>query len=246
MMVFRKLEQDVPEFNAYLKENGKRWKEFTPPGLQLTDGEGADLWGARMVGRWPSGAPLATCPYKDKSAVGDDSNKNNDFDYTVSDVSRVNPREPSDYYCPFTAHTRKTAPRNLDPYVSREYLKEGMIIRAGIPYGSEITKDEERTGESSTKLEDKRGLLFVSYQSSLDQGFVRQTRFYGCNDYFPPTSLVPAKYGQDPIIGGPPPEGSVGVQPKYGVEQKYFVTSRGGEYFFVPPISTLKKWAEGK
>ena len=30
-----------------------------------------------------------------------------------------------------------------------------------------------------------------------------------------------------------------------GVPQQFFVTSRGGEYFFVPPISTLKAWAEG-
>lgn len=26
-------------------------------------------------------------------------------------------------------------------------------------------------------------------------------------------------------------------------EQKYFVTSRGGEYYFVPGIRTVKEWA---
>ena len=30
-----------------------------------------------------------------------------------------------------------------------------------------------------------------------------------------------------------------------GVPNPFFVTSHGGEYFFVPPISTLKAWAEG-
>ena len=30
-----------------------------------------------------------------------------------------------------------------------------------------------------------------------------------------------------------------------GVPQEFFVTSHGGEYFFVPPISTLKMWAAG-
>ena len=28
-----------------------------------------------------------------------------------------------------------------------------------------------------------------------------------------------------------------------GVPQRFFVTSHGGEYFFVPPISTVKAWA---
>lgn len=32
-----------------------------------------------------------------------------------------------------------------------------------------------------------------------------------------------------------------------GVPQGFFVTSRGGEYFFVPSIKTLKTWAtDGK
>jgi hypothetical protein len=31
-----------------------------------------------------------------------------------------------------------------------------------------------------------------------------------------------------------------GVQPPPGVPQEFFINSRGGEYFFVPSISTLK------
>jgi len=93
--------------------------------------------------------------------------------------------------------------------------------------------------------------------------------------------------GQDPIIGGPPPEKSPGVPkqaqfvgpaasysdgdqvdirlvggdgknievtgfakvrptgaaPPPGEPNPFFVTSRGGEYFFVPSVSTLKSWA---
>lgn len=56
MMVFRKLEQDVPAFNNYLTKNGCRWKEFAPPPHcpELTNEEGAELWGARLIGRWKS------------------------------------------------------------------------------------------------------------------------------------------------------------------------------------------------
>jgi hypothetical protein len=55
IMVFRKLEQDVPEFRAYCKKNGPRWREFAPPGCpKLSNDEGSELWGARMIGRWKS------------------------------------------------------------------------------------------------------------------------------------------------------------------------------------------------
>ena len=59
MMAFRKLQQFVPEFDDYLAKNGKRWKEFSPGGVSdnLTDQEGAELWGARMIGRWKSVSP---------------------------------------------------------------------------------------------------------------------------------------------------------------------------------------------
>lgn len=56
-MAFRKLQQLVPEFNQYLAKNGPRWKEFVPKvdaNPPLSSEEGAALWGARMVGRWPS------------------------------------------------------------------------------------------------------------------------------------------------------------------------------------------------
>lgn len=58
IMVFRKLQQDVPEFDRYLEDNGKRWRDFVPRehkgNVQLTDKEGAALFGAQMFGRWKS------------------------------------------------------------------------------------------------------------------------------------------------------------------------------------------------
>lgn len=38
--------------------------------------------------------------------------------------------------------------------------------------------------------------------------------------------------------------GSTTKRPKTSSTQDFFVTLRGGEHFFVPSISTLKKWAE--
>lgn len=36
---------------------------------------------------------------------------------------------------------------------------------------------------------------------------------------------------------------TTGAAPPPGEPNPFFVTSRGGEYFFVPSVSTLKSWA---
>lgn len=61
-MVYRKWDQDVEGFNKYLSFNGKRWREFIPPGFlapgeTLTDEQGAELFGARLFGRFKSVRP---------------------------------------------------------------------------------------------------------------------------------------------------------------------------------------------
>lgn len=70
-------------------------------------------------------------PYRDNSDFRDPA-KINDFDYTTRNRARDLPN------CPFAAHIRKTAPRNLDPLVQKEYLDAAVIIRTGIPYGPEV------------------------------------------------------------------------------------------------------------
>jgi deferrochelatase/peroxidase EfeB len=62
-----------------------------------------------------------------------DPERNNNFDYTVPGVDG-----PTEKFCPFIAHVRKTAPRNLDPYLSKQFVEAGSIVRAGVPYGGEV------------------------------------------------------------------------------------------------------------
>ncbi|TFY80200.1 dyp-type peroxidase [Hericium alpestre] len=240
IMVFRKLEQDSIGFDKYLADNGPKWRQWLTPeqvndiNPPLTDQEGAELFGARLVGRWKSGAPLANAPYRDDPTLIY-QDRINDFDYTVP--GQVG---PSDRYCPFSAHTRKTAPRNLDPFVQRKELEAAVVVRGGIAYGPEVTQAERNNYDPNAKS--PRGLLFLCYQSTVEKGFMTQTRKFAADDYFPPTSLTPQIVGPDPIIGGPSANPVVAAKLP---NQQFFVTSRGGEYFFVPPVTTLQSLASG-
>ena len=65
--------------------------------------------------------------------------------------------------CPLGAHTRKTNPRGDLPFVSG--AQPAPMFRRGIPFGSELSSDE------TDKTKQDRGLIFVSYQSSIGQSF---------------------------------------------------------------------------
>lgn len=142
-LVFRKLKQLVPEFSQYLTANAVQNAAGT-----LTIQEGANLLGARMVGRWKSGAPIDLTPLVDDPTLGANPTQNNNFDFShlgsliVNDQSR----------CPFSAHIRKTRPRS-------DLLNANTVnqaIRAGIPYGPEVTSTEASSHTTSTD----RGLAF--------------------------------------------------------------------------------------
>jgi deferrochelatase/peroxidase EfeB len=74
--------------------------------------------------------------------------------------------------CPYASHMRKTGPRDDCP----NYTKH-LIMRRGIPYG-DWCSDDERAGGTTEK---ERGLLFVCYQSSIDNGFRTQQKRKWCN-----------------------------------------------------------------
>ncbi|KAK2462151.1 hypothetical protein APHAL10511_005849 [Amanita phalloides] len=292
LKIFSKLEQHVLLFDQFTDQNLGPMRNFLrgrPDALtDLTDDQVKGLFGARLVGRWKSGAPLATCPYRDDTKMANNPKTNNDFDYVVRGNPNISPLWPSDYICPFMAHVRKTAPRNLDPLISKKYLESGSIVRAGIPYGPEVTDEERRNFERDNSTRGPaRGLLFVCYASSLDEGFVRQMGF-ARNPYFPTVNppFLPQKQGHDPLLGSserkhhvelidsssqfqtgdvvnfvairrptePPSFENIEVSglaevkginliPPPGKNPPSFVTPRGAESFFVPSISTLRKWA---
>ena len=121
------------------------------------------------MGRWKSGAPIDITPLKDDPVLAADPQRNNNFQYDRASQER----------CPFAAHTRKMNPRSdlgeaiVDPH---------RIIRRGIQFGPEVSP-EERAAHRTQK---ERGLLFVSYQSSLSQGF----QFLQKSEFFSTANLA--------------------------------------------------------
>lgn len=154
-LVFRQLEQLVPEFNRFLSDN-----PISGPNLNLTREEGSALLGARMLGRWKSGAPIDLAPLSDDPTLASDPMRNNNFTYHQGGGS-----SSDKIRCPFAAHTRKTRPRG--DFTPEDPVNH--IIRAGIPYGPEVTPEGSQSSKTDTSIE--RGLAFVAYQSNINSGF---------------------------------------------------------------------------
>ncbi|KAF8139337.1 DyP-type peroxidase [Mycena galopus ATCC 62051] len=231
-LVFRQLKQLVPEFNKFLADN-----PINEPGL--TPEQGSELLGARMVGRWKSGAPVFLSPTFDDPDLGMDQFRNNNFTFAEPGQNKSDPTDQSK--CPFSAHIRKTRPR-ADLGLPENASSIHHIVRAGTPYGPEVTGDES----SSNVTELERGLAFVAYQSNIANGFQFLQKSWANNPNFVHPLAGPGpEVGFDPIIGANQgaPRLVNGLDPTNAARNFTliidFVVSRGGEYFFSPSISAI-------
>jgi len=226
-MVLRRLEQKVPEFRKFVADRAARL------------GMEPELLGARMFGRWKSGAPLELAPLRDDWALGGDARRNNDFDYGDDRFQRR---------CPYAAHIRKAYPRDDAPGGEAE-AQTHRIIRAGITFGPEVARSETTTLHS-------RGLMFVCYQASIGRQF-EFIQWRHANDLHfvsgkvRPGSGAPVTPGFDPIIGQAPGSGAREMDepyPNYPAGDRrttlaiphQFVVLTAAAYFFVPSISALR------
>ncbi|KAJ9265456.1 hypothetical protein DTO271D3_3197 [Paecilomyces variotii] len=224
-MVFRDLQQLVPEFEKFLEDNAGKFPEF-----ERHDRPGEKL-AAYLMGRWRNGTPVDLSPHDDSDPK---LHTSNNFDY-----------QPIDKHdkCPFAAHIRKMRPRaDLDH-------DHAVIIRRGITYGDEVTPEEKAAKKSAE--ENDRGLLFVCYQSDIRNGFNFLTTRWASNHHFPDrkTKFV-GEHGPgiDAIVGQrlshhPPrsiglPDGKDPTEARLDLDS--WVIHRGGEYFFTPSIEALQ------
>jgi Dyp-type peroxidase family len=211
-LVFRQLEQHVDAFHAYLAA-ATRSPEGGP------DAAAAERLGAKMVGRWTSGAPLVLSPDRDDPSLGDA----NDFRYHQAD--------PLGLRCPIGSHVRRANPRDsLDPRPGSDTSvavgRRHRILRRGRSYGD--------PGAAS------KGLYFMCVCASIARQFefVQQTwvnnpKFAGLYD------------DADPLLGVHQPAGGTFTVPAAPVRRRWqglprFVTVRGGAYFFLPGLRALR------
>jgi Dyp-type peroxidase family len=211
--VFRKLEQDVKGF--------KKREEKLAELLKL-EGDDAERAGATVVGRFENGTPVALSPTEVP------------FNPAEGVVNNFNfASDPAGLKCPFAGHIRKSNPRN-DTSDSKDHL----MARRGIPFGTRT--DGPNDGKTNNKPSGGVGLLFMAYQSDLENQFEFTQRFWVNNANFKTAGV-----GIDPLIGQPAGAAAQQWPKEYGkslsepIDFSGFVTMKGGEYFFAPSLSYL-------
>lgn len=159
-LVYRRLAQNVLAFHSFLKIAAEKLREqgFAP---DLTP----QRLGALLVGRWESGWPIMR---DDKIDRGPNQPGENYFTFSEAttiplpdDPNPLNPVDPNGRVCPFAAHIRKVQPRDDSTDIGgMERTFQKAILRRGITFGPELTDADA-----------ERGLLFVSFQTSIVEQF---------------------------------------------------------------------------
>jgi len=216
-LVFRQLAQDVAGFNHFLQATAGAGG----PGLD------AGQLGAKLVGRWPDGAPLVlACHGDDPSLTGA-----NDFGYHDTDQAGL--------CCPLGAHVRRSNPRDStthDPGAALHTTKNHRILRRGRPYGMRMA-DPPGPGQAEG---DERGLLFICLNTDIERQF----------EFVQHTWLQNRTFGGlydevDAVVGTQPEGGGRFTVQRQPVRNRVegignFVTVKGGAYFFLPGLRALR------
>jgi Dyp-type peroxidase family len=211
-LVFRQLAQDVDGFWA--------WVTAATTVDGVPDPVRRDLLAAKLVGRWPSGAPLVMSPEHDDPGLADA----NDFGYHREDRHG--------FACPVGSHIRRANPRDsLDPRPgteqSRRVNHRHRLVRRGRNY----------TGDGGGAAE--RGLYFQCLNANIARQFefvqhtwLEDPAFNGLYD------------SPDPLVGTRH-QGAAFVEQAFPVRRRHlglpqFVHVRGGAYFFLPGLAALR------
>jgi deferrochelatase/peroxidase EfeB len=210
----RKLHSHVATFRRFLRDNA------TAP---LT----SDSLAAKMIGRWPSGAPLMLAPDEDRPEFGADLQQMNNFLYR---------EDPRGLRCPLGAHIRRMNPRDTQLTVL-DNVNLHRIIRHGNAYGPPLPEGVcEDDGE-------RRGIFFIFLSATapetyefLKKHWIEDGNFLGLDAQ------------RDPIAGSHDGNGMFTV-PMRPVRRRIhmlesFTRTLGGEYGFMPSLGALRWLSE--
>ena len=167
-VVFRKLHTKVAAYRSYLRDRAASRAE-------------EELLGAKMVGRWQSGAPLAVTPETDDPELGGDPGRNNDFGFGD---------DPRGFKCPVGAHARRANPRDALDQDGSVDVRLHRMIRRGTSYGPMLPEGV---------LEDDgadRGIMFVFAGAHLKRQF-EFVKTQWLNDGI----FIGAPLESDPLVG---------------------------------------------
>lgn len=214
-VVFRKLHTRVAAYRSYLRARAANRAE-------------EDLLGAKMVGRWQSGAPLAVSPDSDDPELGSDPGRNNEFGFGD---------DPRGLKCPLGAHARRANPRDALDHEGSVDVRLHRMIRRGTSYGpmlpDGVTEDDGID----------RGIIFVFAGAHIRRQF-EFVKTQWLNDGI----FIGAPLESDPLVG-PRHDPSTFTIPQRPIRRRLqdlppFVVTRGGEYCFAPSLSALQWLAE--
>ena len=214
-VVFRKLHTRVAAYRQFLRDRATTRSE-------------EELLGAKMVGRWQSGAPLAVTPSVDDPALGADPERNNDFLYGD---------DPRGLKCPLGAHARRANPRDAFDGDGSVAVHLHRMIRRGTSYGPMLPEGV---------LEDDgvdRGIIFVFAGAHPGRQF-EFVKTQWLNDGV----FIGAPSEKDPLVGPNDTSGTFTI-PARPIRRRLrdvppFVITRGGEYCFAPGLRAMRWLAE--
>jgi Dyp-type peroxidase family len=210
-LVFRKLYTRVAAYRQYLRAKAANREEES-------------MLAAKMVGRWPSGAPLELAPERDDPALGADPDRNNNFSY--ADDLRG-------FKCPAGAHARRANPRDALDHEMSVNVRLHRMIRRGTSYGPMLP---------AGVLDDDgadRGIIFVFAGAHIKRQF-EFVKTQWLNDGI----FIGAPAEKDPLVGPNDGSGTLTI-PKRPIRRRLsdlppFVVTRGGEYCFAPGLQALR------
>jgi Dyp-type peroxidase family len=249
-LVFRRLRQDVGLFWRTMRSEAKRLSSL--PGFEkMTD----EKLASRIVGRWPSGAPVNRVPQQDDGELGKKALVNNHFRFDsdarvlaltsgYQDKFPQSKADPAGTVCPWAAHIRKVNTRDsASDTGGRDSTYARRLLRVGVPFGKPLKdryahrRDDPQHGE--------RGLLFLSIQASIEDQFeFLMVRWMGD----PSRPKMPG--GHDLLVGQNDEPGQKrerrcvifgsGVEQASVATDAQWIVPTGGGYFFVPSIAALR------
>lgn len=238
-MAYRKLEEKVEVFDEYIEETASEFAKVY--GID-DEAEAKATLLAKFAGRWSDGVPLSLAPtyaqWQEFNETYQDAltrrSMLSQFVYAGDEVGSA---------CPMSSHIRRVHPRDMlgpRPDSGTTLVNRRRILRRGLPY--------DDTSADGTR---ERGIVMLICCSSLERQFEfvqQQWINYGMdsnagNDTCPMLGNRPGKDIKFVIPKDPDSEDD--GAPYICTDLPQFVETKGGAYFFVPSMTSLRMIAIG-